>query len=362
MKRLPRKQIWLPFALLPVCEWLTAGEANTPVAIPFPDERVVVSGLPWVEENAHRLSRLPARLKDTFRPAVWGLAQQTSGVRIRFRTNSPSVRVKAKSAGVGQAHHMTSVMKNGLDVYVDGRYKGSAWPNSKREINRSLSPLGPASELRDITIHFPLYGSIQIEQVILAPGATVAPPTAFALAKPIVYYGSSITQGGCASNPGLSYQAILGRRLNVDFVNLGFSGNGVGEAEVAQAVAEIDASAFVLDYWANPSPAIYERTLPPFVNILRAKHPNVPILITSPFYNPFRERIQALKRETARGFVDAHRAAGDANVHYVEGLDMISEDTAWGLVDARHANSLGFYLCANGLEPHLRRVLNLPQQ
>ena len=361
MMRLFRKQNWLPFALLPLCEWLAAGEVPAPVTIPFPDERLVACGLPWFEENAHGLSRLPVRLKDTFRAPVWALAQQTSGVRIRFRTDSPSLRIKAKSAGLGQAHHMTSVMKNGLDIYVDGRYKGSAWPNSKRAINRSLSPIGPASELRDITIHLPLYGSVKIEQIILAPGSTVAPPTAFALPKPIVYYGSSITQGGCASNAGLSYQAILGRRLNTDFVNLGFSGNGVGEPEVARAVAEIDASAFVLDYWANPSPAVYERTLPPFVGILRAKHPTVPILITSPFYNPFRERIQALKRETARRFVDERRAAGDGNVHYVEGLEMISEDTAWGLVDARHANSLGFYLCANRLEPHLRRVLKLPK-
>ena len=150
--------------------------------------------------------------------------------------------------------------------------------------------------------------------------------------------------------------------MNVDFVNLGFSGNGVGEAEVARAVAEIDACAFVLDYWANPAPATYERTLPPFVDILRAKHPDVPIVITSPFYTPFRERAQAQKRKTARGFVDERRASGDVNVHYVEGLEMISEETAWGLVDGRHANSLGFYLCANGLEPHLRRVLGLAEK
>lgn len=360
MKRLPGRYHWLPLALLPACAGMAAAEAETPVEIQFPDSRLVLSGLPWFEENAHQLVRLPVRLKDTFRPAVWGLARQTSGVRLRFRTNSPKVAVAAKGS-TGQSHHMTSVMKNGLDLYVDGRCKGSAWPDGKGQINRSLAPLGPATEFRDITIHLPLYSTITIQTVTLAPGSELRAPTDFALPKPIVYYGSSITQGGCASNPGLSYQAILSRRLNVDFVNLGFSGNGVGEAEVARAVAEIDAAAFVLDYWANPDSATYERTLPPFVDILRARHPEVPILVTSPFYNPFRERIQAQKRATARQFVDTRRAAGDANVHYVEGLDMISEDTAWGLVDGRHANSLGFYLCANGLEPHLRRVLNLPQ-
>ena len=361
MSRLLGRQSWLPFVMLPVCAGLYAGEAATGFDIPFPDPRLTVAGLPWLAENQGRLTRLPVRLKDTFRPVVWTLTQHTSGVRILFRTNSTSVRVQAKG-GTGQSHHMTSVMQNGLDFYVNGRYKGSAWPAAKGVIDTSFSTYGPATEFRDITIHLPLYNSIVIEKIALDPGSEIQPPTAFALPKPVIYYGSSITQGGCASNPGLSYQAILSRRLNVDFVNLGFSGNGVGEAEVARAVAEIDASAFVLDYWANPGPAAYERTLPPFVDTLRAVHPEVPILITSPFFNPGRERVQARKRETARRFVDTRRAAGDSNVHYVEGLDMISADTAWGLVDGRHANSVGFYLCANGLEPHLRRVLNLPKQ
>jgi len=361
MSRLPGRQGWLPFVLLPACAGLSVGGGPAPVEIPFPDPRLTVAGLPWMAENEGRLTRLPVRLKDTFRPAVWALAQQTSGVRIRFRTNSTSVRVRAKG-GTGQPHHMTSVMKNGVDFYVNGRYKGSAWPGAKGVMDRSFPTYGPAAEFRDVTIHLPLYNSITIETIILSPGSEIRPSTAFALPKPVVYYGSSITQGGCASNPGLSCQAILGRRLNVDFVNLGFSGNGVGEAEVARAVAEIDAAAFVLDYWANPSPAAYARTLPPFVDIVREKRPEVPILVTSPFFNPGRERVQADKRETARRLVDARRAAGDAHLHYVEGLDMISEDTAWGLVDGRHANSVGFYLCANGLEPHLRRVLNLPQQ
>jgi len=339
----------------------SADEGATRLEIPFPNPRLAVAGLPWLAENEGQLTRLPVRLKDTFRPIVWSLAQHTSGVRIRFRTNAMSVQVQAKGS-TGQSPHMTSVMKNGLDFYVNGRYKGSAWPAAKGVLSKSFSTYGPATEFRDITIHLPLYNSIKIEKISLSPGAELQPPTAFALGKPIVYYGSSITQGGCASNPGLSYQAILGRRLNLDFVNLGFSGNGIGEAEVADAVAEIEATAFVLDYWANPNPDIYKRTLPPFVDTLRAKHPDVPIVITSPFFNPGRERIQADKRKTAREFVDARRAAGDNNVHYVEGLEMISEDTAWGLVDGRHANSLGFYLCANGLEPHLRRILNLPKQ
>jgi hypothetical protein len=329
--------------------------------IPFPDARLTVSGLPWFEENGQSLSRLPIRLKDTFRAPVWSLAQQNSGARIRFSTNSPTLRIAAKCS-TGRAHHMTSIMQNGLDVYVDGLYKASAWPDNDGIIDRAVVGLGPESEFRDITIHLPLYGAAHIQRITLAAGSKIAPPAHFAIPKPVVYYGSSITQGGCASNPGLSFQAILGRRLNTDFVNLGFSGNGVGEPEVADAVAEIDAAAFVLDYWANPSPDVYERTLPGFVDTIRKAHPTTPIIITTPFYNPNREQIQAEKRAIAETFVTERRDAGDRNIHCVEGREMISEETAWGLVDARHCNSLGFYLCANGLEPHLRRILALPAE
>ena len=354
------KSLRLMGAMLPMGFAAVAAAEPSPLEISFPSPQLTVSGLPWFEENHHGLSRLPLRLKDTFRPVVWNLAQHTSGVRLRFRTNALSVQVLATS-GKGQSPHMTSVMKNGLDFYVNGLYKGSTWPNAAGKINKKFSVFATTREFRDITIYLPLYSPITVEKLVFPAGTELRPPTPFARKKPIVYYGSSITQGGCASNPGLSCQAILGRRLNLDFVNLGFSGNGIGEIEVARAVAEIDAAAFVLDYWANPDPATYKRTLPPFVRTLREKHPETPILITSPFYNPGRERVQREKRRTTRDFVDSRRAAGDTNIHYVEGLDMISENTAWGLVDGRHANSLGFYLCANGLEPHLRRVLNLPQ-
>jgi len=185
------------------------------------------------------------------------------------------------------------------------------------------------------------------------------------LPKPVVYYGSSITQGGCAENPGLSYQSIVSRRLNLDHVNLGFSGNGMGEPAIAQALAEIDAAAYVLDYWANPSVEVYRDTLPIFVDILRAKHSKTPILLTGPFYFS-KERVDSAlaakqdeKRKIARDFVEARRKAGDENISFVDGSEMLSSEQVEGLVDGVHGNSLGFYFCANGLEPHLRKALGL---
>src|SRR5208283_5052762 len=108
----------------------------------------------------------------------------------------------------------------------------------------------------------------------------------WALPRPVVFYGTSITQGGCASRSGMSYQAILGRMLNIDFVNLGFSGNGMGEPEMAQAVGDIDAACYVLDFGQNNQKVeALEKVYAPFLATLRAKHPDTPILAITPIYS-----------------------------------------------------------------------------
>jgi len=340
--------------------------ADSPEAqhIAFPDSRIKVSGLAWFEEDKPELRRLPARLKDTFRPSVWSLAQQPSGGRIRFKTDSTKIAVVAQNPDTSTMHHMTTVGQSGLDLYVNGEYMNSAWPDQNGKIIKDWS-VGTKREVRDITIYLPLYKAIALKEIVLDMDAKIGAPARFALPKPVVYYGSSITQGGCAENPGLSCQAIVSRWLNVDFVNLGFSGSGLGEPAVAQAIAEIDAACFVLDYWANPTPQVYQETLPGFVDRLRAKHPKTPIIIPGPYYFPAEAVLtetkarQDEKRQIARKFVDARRKAGDAFIRYLDGFEMLSRKHADGLVDGVHANSIGFYFCAKGLEPHLRRALRL---
>ena len=354
-------------AMFLVLAALRPQEAKVPEAqrLAFPDGRLVVSGLAWFAEDSPVLRRLPARLKETFRPAVWGLAQHPSGGRIRFRTDSLTAGIVAQSPDTSVMYHITSVGQNGFDLYADGEYLGSAAPDGQGRIVKTWT-VGRERKMRDVTLYLPLYKGVVVKEVVLEPKAKVEAPSPFALPKPVVYYGSSITQGGCASNPGLSCQAIVSRWLNVDFVNLGFSGNGLGEPALAQAIAEIDASCYVLDYWGNPGPEAYRDTLPPFVDVLRKRHPAVPVLVVGPFYFPAESvgggvaEAQARKREIAREFVEKRRRDGDASISYVDGLEMLSRDQAFGLVDGVHANSLGFWFNAKGLEPHLRRALKLP--
>jgi len=338
-------------------------ETNTALQhIPFPDPRLVVYGLPWFQEDKPALRRLPLRLKDKFRPPVWYLAQDPSGGRIRFRTDSTTIGLVAENPHFSNMHHMASVGENGFDLYVDGGYLGSAWPDAAGKIVKEWK-VGQERKMRDVTLYLPLYKPVAIQELSLDTDARTEPARPYAVAKPVVYYGSSITQGGCASNPGGSCQALLERKLNADFVNLGFSGNGLGEPALAEAICELDPSCVVLDFWGNPSPEQYSSALPAFVDILRWKWPRLPILVTSPFYFPAEAaggdvaREQSAKRRTAQALVEQRRKSGDRRIWYVDGLKMLNRDETIGLVDGVHCNSLGFYFNAQGLEPFLRKAI-----
>jgi lysophospholipase L1-like esterase len=183
---------------------------------------------------------------------------------------------------------------------------------------------------------------------------------------PVVFYGTSITQGGCASRAGMSYQAILGRTLNIDFVNLGFSGNGMGEPEVARAVAEIDASSFVLDFAQNNRTVeSLAQAYAPFLETLRGKHPRTPILAITPIYaareagaDPEKSELQKM-RDHIRQVVSRRIAEGDRNLQLIEGTDLLGPAQGDGLVDGTHPNDLGFQWMADGLAARLRKMLGL---
>jgi hypothetical protein len=354
-------------ALISVATITFFGAESAPqtLRIPFPDSRFTVDGLAWWDETQPVLKRLPDRLKSTVPPKVWSLSQSPAGVRIRFRTDSVVLGIEAKT-GPYKVATSPALGLIGIDLYVNGRYHGSTLPLKDDGLINQIWATGAAPEMRDITLYLPIGTPTLIQSITLGADAKIEPARPYTNPKPIVYYGSSITQGAQASNPAMAFPCVLGRWLDMDFINLGFSGNGKGEPALAHAVAEIDAACFVLDYWANPTPDQFKDTLPGFVDIIRAKHPATPIIIPGPYYNPSENTnsraggYQIEKRKHAPSFVAERRAAGDANIHYVDGFSLISPAQADALADARHPNSYGMFLYARGLEPLLRKVLDLP--
>ncbi len=335
--------------------------------IDFPSDDLTVSGLPFFRETRPRLLRLPERARELVREPVWDLAGQTSGARVRFRSTGGEVGLRLRYPPRAYMQNMTRMGQSGVDCYVNGRYCKTASPAEQSEAEFTF-PLAaePREAPASVDLHLPLYAPVEVLAVGVDDDAEVSEAAAYRLDRPVVYYGSSITQGGCASRPGMSYPAILSRMLDVDFVNLGFSGQGKGEPEVAGLVAEVEAAGFVLD-WAGNCDSVEQcaERYAPFYRTVREKHPDAPIvMLTSThhvgelFVEETRRNFAAL-REVIREVYASARAAGDVNVRLVEGTALIGPDDEDGLVDGVHPNDIGFRLTAERLRPVLREVLGL---
>lgn len=338
--------------------------------IQVPSAHLEIDGLPWFAENGGELSRLPVKLKDSYREPVWELAQSPSGGRIRFRTNSTTLAIRLEYPGPPDAKNMHAFGQTGVDLYVNGTYRDTAIAgrDSKPGLVQEHSFYKDKPRAyREITLYLPLYMPVKVLGIGIDADAEIQAPKPFALNKPIVFYGTSITQGGCASRPGMSYQAILGRMLNVDFVNLGFSGNGKGEPELARAVASIDAAYFVLDFAQNnPSVESLAQVYQPFIETIRNKHPETPILVITPIFGAHEAwspdpRLDGM-RALIRGVAAQRIAAGDKNIQIIEGTDLIGPSRVDGLVDGTHPNDLGFEWMAEGLAARISKVLGLNLQ
>ena len=333
--------------------------------IRFPDPQLEVAGLPWFAENTPEVWRLPARAKAVVRPPVWDLGTHPSGGRIRFATDATTLSIQLHYKSVGRMNNMCAIGQMGVDLYVDHIYWKTAFP---AEPGRLETPYfsGLEQKRREIALYLPLYHPVEVVAVGTDDSATMWGPRPFAVKGPTAFYGSSITQGGCSSRPGLSYQAILCRALNLDFVNLGFSGNGKGEPEVAALMAEIPASCFVIDFAVNcDSVEACRKVYAPFLAIIREKHPRTPMIAITPvfttrelFEKSAQEKWGGL-REVVRQAVAARKASGDKNVILVEGCGILGPEGHEGFVDGTHPNDLGFVAMAKGLAPVLRKVLNL---
>ena len=188
----------------------------------------------------------------------------------------------------------------------------------------------------------------------------ILPPEPYATEFPVVYYGSSITQGASASKPSGAYQNLLSLFLNIDHINLGFSGNAKGEQSMADYIASLKMSAFVMDYDYNaPTPEHLKETHEPFFKTIREAHPNLPILILSrPKYYPNDEEL--LRRDIVRQTYENALSNGDKNVYFIEGNTLMSDEIKdLGTVDGTHPTDLGFFSMAKRIEPMLKEMLNM---
>lgn len=313
--------------------------------------------------------RLPAKAEATVRKEVWGLSRHSAGLAVRFVTDAPSVHAKWTLTSANLAMpHMPATGVSGLDLYMrspkDGswRWLGAGRPSAQSNVAQLASGFGAG--LHEFLLYLPLYNGVSSVEIGIPKDKTLrrGPPYAPDRAKPIVFYGTSITQGGCASRPGMVHTAILGRRLGVPVVNLGFSGNGRMEPEVGRLMAEIDAAVYVVDCLPNMDAQQVAERVEPLTKLLRAARPSVPILLVED-----RSYSNAALVESLRAKNDASRKAlwaayrkmiddGVAGLHYLPG-DRLLADDGEGTVDNSHPTDLGFVQHADAFEAMLRPLL-----
>ncbi len=316
-----------------------------------------------VFHDGTKYRRLPKSVTDKVSPELESLSLNTSGGRVRFITDSPYIIVKAELPDTANFGHMTKANMCGFDMYFykDGKevYEKTFIPplsfsGGYANVYDVVEEFTEKGE-RTVTINFPLYGEVREVYIGVKEGSALKEAPDYKIEKPFVYYGSSITQGGCSSRPGLSYQGHISRRYDANFINLGFSGNGKGESAVAEYIASLNMSAFIYDYDHNaPSAEHYRATHEPFFKIIRKAHPDIPVIfMTRPKIRLNNEELERVK--IARKTYENALAAGDKNVVFIEGRELMQAAGLEGTVDRCHPNDLGFYSMALRLYPELDR-------
>ncbi|MBE6676737.1 MAG: hypothetical protein E7594_07855 [Ruminococcaceae bacterium] len=304
-----------------------------------------------------KFRRIPEQVAKSVSEGVYVLHTHTAGGRVRFRTNSPYVAIHAKMSGVGKMPHFALCGSAGFDMYIGDRYVATFMPPFDIvDGYEGIVDFG-CSMMRDITIHFPLYSNVEELYIGLADGASIENPAPYAIQKPIVYYGSSITQGGCASRPGTSYQSFVSREIDADYLNLGFSGNARAEKEMVEYIKSLSMSVFVLDYDHNaPSVEHLKNTHERMFLEIREQHPDLPVVMMSrPKLYLSEEELERL--EIIKATYENALARGDKNVYFIDGRELMAWAGNEGTVDTCHPTDLGFSSMAKALIPVLGGIL-----
>ena len=321
-----------------------------------------VEGKGWCD-TAAPFDRLPGRAEGLVPDPVWQLSLHSAGLSLRFITNATHIAARWRLRFDQLAMpHMPATGVSGLDLY--GRNDEGQWrragvgvpaefPEVQTQLTNELD-----GESREYLVYLPLYNGVERVEIGV-PQETSFAGVAPRKDRPIVFYGTSITQGGCASRPGMAYPAILDRWLDCPAINLGFSGNGKMDPEMADLLAELDPRVYVIDCLPNMTAELVEERAESFVTTLHNAHPKTPIILAEDRTHPMAafQPAQALRNQTSRAAlakaVDNLRSTGIDSLRYLEGEEQLGTDRE-DTVDGSHPTDLGFWRMAKAFH----RVLN----
>ena len=314
-------------------------------------------GVPFFDSTG-KLERVPEDVAKQCNDGVVTLSKRCPGARLRFCTDSRKISFRITLASIEPDIGMSIYSCQSGNVFIGSRYAGLVKPSGYDSV-LCEGAFEKDAGMEDVTLFLPRNEPVAGIEIELDDGAAVEAPTPYAHAKPILFYGSSITEGGCCSGAANAYNALLSRWLDADYYNFGFSGSARGELAMADYITTIEKSVFVMDYDHNsPSEEHLAATHEPFFRRIREREPELPIVIlTRPDFDFHAEC--APRREIIRATYEHAKAAGDENVYFLNGERFFGDEDrdACKPTDCTHPNDLGMCRMAKVIDPVLRGIL-----
>lgn len=316
------------------------------------------------QDRQRWFDRLPSSAQGSVTSNVWNLSRDSAGMMVRFKTDAKAIHVHYRLMDQNLAMpHMPATGVSGVDLYArnaDGQWRWVQVTKPAAQEVKAEVVSGLAPGYREYAAYLPLYNGVESLSIGVEHGSKFEglQPRA----RPIVFYGTSITHGACASRPGMVHTAILGRWLDMPVVNLGFSGNGRMDAAVGDYLCQIDAAAYVIDCLPNMGPADVAKKCVPLVKQLRSAKPATPIVLvedrrfTNDWILPAKHQFHSENHAALQAAYEQLKADGVAGLFYIHG-DTLYGDDSEGATDASHANDLGFMRQAEAFAPVLREAL-----
>lgn len=332
-------------------------------AVSIQNSNVRVSGFPFSEVGIYEFTRIDNTLSG-YPEGIKKRANKTAGGRIIFKTNSANIDIEIL-LGKGETYPWFSLSGSvGVDVYK-GIGKEKDWvktyyPDSIDDKTISVK-LENEEDIQQFTLNMPLYSEVEDIQIMIDENAELYPVNSYTIEKPIVFYGSSITQGCSATRPGTSYPDIVTRYFDANLVNLGFSSSAKGEEVMAEMIATIDMSALVMEYDHNVETVEeLEMTHEKFYRVIRAKHPDIPIVFLSRLTGGLScsEEEAEQRRSVIRDTYESAIAKGE-NVYFIDGNELLPSETKDDyFVDGVHPNDRGMAIMAEAVIECLEKEMN----
>ncbi len=307
--------------------------------------------------------RMPQEIADKVSGPVAQKNCEPSGGRIRFATDSDKIAIKVKLKSISPNPTLPPFELSAFDLYkvVDGEQvyihtfmkpvDGQEYYEGETDTN--------TDQLTEYVLTMPNFNEVFDIEIGVKEKSVVKETVGYKYEKPIVFYGSSITQGAGASRSGNIYENFVSRALDANYINLGFSGNAKGEPLMAEYISKLEMSAFVLDYDHNADTVEHlENTHYPFYSKVREAHPTIPIVIITKPDGGHCEYNLKRKDVILKSYLKA-RGNGDKNVYFIDGLSFFAGQYRNDCtIDGCHPNDLGYSLMAEMITDVLKYGLS----